>query len=58
MNGRMSIHDVVGVKTSTNEFPTFKTLDIIVTTADGSTFEITLFSDDLSKLEIKHANEG
>jgi len=58
MNGRMNIHDVVGVKTSTREFPTFKTLDIVVTTADGSTFEITLFSDDLSKLEIKNADEG
>jgi hypothetical protein len=49
---------VVGVKTSTNTFPDFNTLDIIVTTSDGSTIEVTLFSNDISKLEIKHANEG
>jgi hypothetical protein len=58
MNGRMNIHDVVGVKTSTSTFPNFNTLEIIVTTSDGSTIEVTLFSDDISKLEIKHANEN
>jgi hypothetical protein len=58
MNGRMSIHDVVGVKTSTHNEPTYKSLDIVIKTADGSTFELVLFADDISKLEIKHANEG
>lgn len=57
MNGRMSIHDVVGVKTSTSTFPTFNTLDIIITTSDGSTIEFTLFSGTSSTLEIKNADE-
>ena len=57
MNGRMSIHDVVGVKTSTHNYPTYKTLDINVRTADGSTFELVLFTDDISKVEIKNADE-
>lgn len=58
MNSRMSIHDVVEVSTSICTKPAFMARDIIIKTKDGSTIEVTLFSDDVSKLEIKHANEG
>lgn len=58
MNGRMSIHDVVEVSTSISTGPAFKARDIFIKTRDGSVFELTIFCDDLSKVEIKHANEG
>ena len=58
MNSRMSIHDVVEVSTSICSGPTFMARDIIIKTKNGSVFELTIFCDDLSKVEIKHANEG
>jgi len=54
----MSIHDVMEVSTSISTGPTFRARDIIIKTKDGSVFELTIFCDDLSKVEIKHANEG